>query len=752
MVKFTIQTLSGFRNGFKASCIQNPYWIHQITLLILVFGTVSLPHSSFAQSKGPCTPPSATGVSICPGGSGSLSSSTVCTSPTTTTITGAWNTATDPIAFRHFSSTNSTLCDFTTTNRSYVATSFQVTTTGNYVFTMSNSSLYDGMGYIYTGPFVPGSCATGTYIRSDDDSEPTGDEPQLGGTNEAGAMTLTAGVTYTLISTTFGASANNSFVWTITGDGSLMINTSTPTIEWYTASSGGSAIGTGATFNPVGVAGSGLANTNTPGTTTYYAACSSDPTCRTPVNFVINMPVTPSVSIAANPGNTISPGTNVTFTATPTNGGSTPSYQWKKNNADVGSNSTTYMDAGLINGDIITCVMTSNADCASPASATSNSITMTIVTSGCLLNFGTPSVTNVQCAGGNTGRVVLTTTGGVGAITYSISPNVGSQSPAGTFNNLTAQTYTFTATDANNCSRTTTATVGTNTNLPPTITLTSPSNGATITSNMTITANASDPENNLTGVNFYLVVGTTKTGSTARSLLGSDNSAPYSFDWANIAGGTYTVQAEAVDACNSVFSSTATVNVLETFTVLINSPTTGQGFMSGSNMTIGASVTGFTNRTITKVEFFYNNIKLGEDLTAPYSQLWTNVPAGNFALQAVATDNLGGVWRSPLTYILGINGGTNTGLFNRNTSAAFNLSPNPTSSQLNVNTTIEEEGEYELYIINALGRTVLSKQMAYQKGIFTETLDVSILPKGLYIVRLANASSKFASVQKLIVD
>ncbi|MBL0357928.1 MAG: hypothetical protein IPP72_14085 [Chitinophagaceae bacterium] len=58
-------------------------------------------------------------------------------------------------------------------------------------------------------------------------------------------------------------------------------------IEWYTAAAGGSSIGAGSPFNPVGVAGSGLTNTATAGTTVYYAACSNVPVCRVAVNFLI---------------------------------------------------------------------------------------------------------------------------------------------------------------------------------------------------------------------------------------------------------------------------------------------------------------------------------------------------------------------------------------------------------------------------------------------------------------------------------
>ena len=100
--------------------------------------------------------------------------------------------------------------------------------------------------------------------------------------------------------------------------------------------------------------------------------------------------LTPSVVIASNPGTSITTGTSVTFTATPTNGGTTPAYQWKKNGNNVGTDSVTYADAALANGDIITCVLTSNDPCASPTTAISNGIAIVVVPMPPSISYGSP--------------------------------------------------------------------------------------------------------------------------------------------------------------------------------------------------------------------------------------------------------------------------------------------------------------------------------------------------------------------------
>ncbi|MCV9930505.1 hypothetical protein OIU83_22790, partial [Flavobacterium sp. LS1R49] len=70
-------------------------------------------------------------------------------------------------------------------------------------------------------------------------------------------------------------------------------------IQWYTSSTATKSIYTGSSFNPVGVAGSGLTNTNTAETKTYYAACSGASTCRTATNFVINAKPTITTTVSA---------------------------------------------------------------------------------------------------------------------------------------------------------------------------------------------------------------------------------------------------------------------------------------------------------------------------------------------------------------------------------------------------------------------------------------------------------------------
>jgi|GEM_PF-2376420 len=110
---------------------------------------------------------------------------------------------------------------------------------------------------------------------------------------------------------------------------------------------------------------------------TSSATCMQAPTASSNSIVVTVSPVSPpSVSITANRTG-ICAGTTVDFTATATNGGSTPVFQWKRNGINVATGSS-YSSNSFSNGDIINCVMTSSSACVTSPTATSNNITITV--------------------------------------------------------------------------------------------------------------------------------------------------------------------------------------------------------------------------------------------------------------------------------------------------------------------------------------------------------------------------------------
>jgi hypothetical protein len=121
-----------------------------------------------------------------------------------------------------------------------------------------------------------------------------------------------------------------------------------------------------------------------------------------------------------------------------------------------------------------------------------------------------------------------------------------------TWSGVAAGNYTLTARATDNLGATTTSaastiTVTATTNTPPTVNVTSPSDGAIFAWKPTITvaATASDPDGNVTKVEF-------RDGTT---VLGQDTSAPYSFTWRNVPQGTHLLTARATDNGGAVATS-----------------------------------------------------------------------------------------------------------------------------------------------------------------------------------------------------
>ncbi len=190
--------------------------------------------------------------------------------------------------------------------------------------------------------------------------------------------------------------------------------------------------------------------------------------CSTPTDATSNSiamtviaPVAPLVSIAT-PAVNICAGSPVTFTATPINGGVAPVYQWMVNGNNSGTNTSTYTSSAFADGDIVSCLMTSNAACATPVSATSNSITLKVNLLPVVNCGGNQTIT-----AGNSIQLNATATGNIAGIAWSPATGLSNFKILGPVASPTATTtYTLTVQTTDGCISTADVTI---TVLPPSI-------------------------------------------------------------------------------------------------------------------------------------------------------------------------------------------------------------------------------------------------------------------------------------------
>src|SRR5690554_5502649 len=177
---------------------------------------------------------------------------------------------------------------------------------GNAIQIGTNGEVFSGGWYSYTTDFDPGA---GTENRT---SESNSRDLYI---HKMFEQTCTTPSAPTAVDQSFCASEN-----AIISDLEVSGETGA-TFTWYNVSTGGTAL-------PSGTA---LANG------TYYVSQSVDgcESSRIPVTVEVTTDLTPSVSISGTPTSSICAGESVTFTATPTNGGSNPAYQWQINGVEV---------------------------------------------------------------------------------------------------------------------------------------------------------------------------------------------------------------------------------------------------------------------------------------------------------------------------------------------------------------------------------------------------------------------------------
>jgi len=166
---------------------------------------------------------------------------------------------------------------------------------------------------------------------------------------------------------------------------------------------------------------------------------------------------------------------------------------------------------------------------------------------------------------------------------------------------------------------------------PPTVSLTSPAQGATLSGTVSVAATASDNQG-VTRVDFLL----------DDVVVSSDDAAPYEWQWNTVGtpDGPHTVKAKAYDASGNWAQDTRNVSVDNgNPSAEITSPAADSWVSANVNVTVNAIDAVAVNR----VEFRVDGTLNFTDNAAPYSWAWNTLAESNgpHVLRATAYDNAG---------------------------------------------------------------------------------------------------------------
>ncbi len=351
-----------------------------------------------------------------------------------------------------------------------------------------------------------------------------------GNNNPQDPTGLTAG-TYT-VTVTDANNCTKTLSTTITEPPALVVSTSLTHVLCFGGNNGAVDLTVSGGVTPYTYAWSNSATTQdlanlTAGT--YTVTVTDANACTKTISATITEPPVLALSTAVT--NVLCFGNNTGSINLTVNGG-TPgfTYAW--------SNGASIQDPINLVAGTYTVTVTDANGCSKTISAT--------VTEPTAITLST-TVTNVLCNGSNSGAIDLTVSGGVTPYTYLWSNNATTQD----LSNIVAGIYTVTVTDANGCSKTTTATVTQNSTL--------------------MTASATSTPVSCNGGNNGTVDLTVAGGVSPYTYLWSNNATTQ--DLSNLTAGTYTVTVTDNVGCTKTVSvavtqptalalSTVTTNIL----------------------------------------------------------------------------------------------------------------------------------------------------------------------------------------------
>jgi hypothetical protein len=267
-------------------------------------------------------------------------------------------------------------------------------------------------------------------------------------------------------------------------------------------------------------------------------------------------------------------------------------------------------------------------------------------------------------------------------------------------------------------------------NQPPNVSITSPDNYSSfkVPGTIEITTDVSDIDGTIAKVEFF-------NGS---NKLGERTTAPYSFTWANIPRGSYSITAVATDNLNSkVVSSPVTVSVRSRLrytkgapVISFIEPYDGEHFVASGK--IDVTIDSYDPDTlISKVEYLIGDTRIGESYQAPYSISFDSPASGSYRITSNAYDELNEIVYSSSVDVY-IDEGT----------GPINLYPNPNDGNFSIESLIPlQNSRGDVNIINSTGQTVY--QGTWENEENTKQFNLSHLDRGIYILIIKNQGILF---------
>jgi len=387
-------------------------------------------------------------------------------------------------------------------------------------------------------------------------------------------------------------------------------------------------------------------------------------------------------------------------------GGIAPySFVWQTGNAADTTSSLSGLAAGVYTG-----VVTDAAGCTDTLTAIVNNVGAPTA------DINVATVMNPSCFGSTDGAATVAATGGTGTLNYSWSTS-GETTAAATM--LVAGRNTVTITDASGCA----SFAFVDLTEPPAI---------------VVNTSASDVLCNGDG-NGSVQVDLATGGVGGFTFSWDDPMSSTTTAVSNLGGGTYTVTVTDANGCNTTATETvAEPAPLSAMTSIFDPSVCASSFDGTASATASGGTAPFTYT-------WTRNCPMDTSSAGTGSFIF-GLDCGNYSVAIVDDNGCEAVVDSIL-----LGGGCILDNIEDEIAAGINswdLFPNPTSADVNIEINLNQNDAVRLQIIDLKGRTIAARNFAFGLNI-RETISLSDVPAGIYLVQLS--TSQGTASRKLVV-